>query len=145
LKAYANSNYGAYCLKPDEWNKKQEAAIEQQKEEANRVMEEARQQNGQAVETEKLSLGTYRNLSLGSVPVGCSESCPCRSQAAGPHDPTRKYPICLAPSRLNELLKAEREATKKPGARPTRAYGTRLKRSYRPRSQDRTWPMSQPF
>jgi ParB/RepB/Spo0J family partition protein len=116
FKAYVTSSYGAYCLKPDEWNKKQEAAIEQQKQEANRVMEEARQQNGQAVEAEKLSPGSYRNLSLASVPAGCSESCHCRSQAADPHDPhdphdpTKKYPICLDPSRLNELLKTEREA-----------------------------------
>ena len=109
-KAYVTSDYNAYCLKPDEWNKKQAAAIELQKQESARIMEEARQQNGAPVEAEKLQPGSFRNLSLASVPAGCSESCPCRSQATDPHDPTKQYPICLNPSRLNELLREERKA-----------------------------------
>lgn len=109
-KAYVTSEYNACCLKPEEWNKKQEAALELAKQEAARVMEEARQQNGAPVEAQKLPPGSYRNLSLGSVPAGCTPSCPCRSQAADPHDPTMQYPICLNPNRLSELIREERQA-----------------------------------
>jgi ParB/RepB/Spo0J family partition protein len=109
-KAYVTSSYGAYCLKPDEWNRKQAAAIERQKQEAARVMEEARQQKGQPVEVEKLTPGSFRNLTHNTPAAGCCGTCPCRGEMEDAADPTKRIPICLDPARYNELVKAERQA-----------------------------------
>jgi ParB family chromosome partitioning protein len=110
-KAYVASGYSSYCLRPEEWQKKQDAAIEQQQQEAARVMEEARQEGKQVVEVEKLPANSYRNLSYMSIlPAGCSGACPCRGEAADPRDPTQRIPICLQPERFSELVRAEREA-----------------------------------
>lgn len=112
-KAYVTSGYGSYCLKPQEWKKKQDAAIEQQKQESARILEEARQQKGQPLESDQLAQlpsGSYRAISLGSVPAGCTEACPCRSKVADPHDLTKQFPVCLDPKRLTELIQAQREA-----------------------------------
>ena len=64
-KAYVTSDYNAYCLKPEEWNKKQAAAIELQKQESARIMEEARQQNGAPVEADKLHAGFLSQFDSG--------------------------------------------------------------------------------
>jgi len=109
-KAYFQSGYNSYCLKPDEWRKKQEAAIELKKQEASRVLEEARQEGRTTVETDKLPPGTYRDLSYATVPSGCSAQCPCRGQAGDPRDATRKVPVCLDPKRFAELVQAEWDA-----------------------------------
>lgn len=108
--AYVRSGYHSYCLNPIEWKSKQEAAIEMQKQEAARVMEEARQEGRSTVEVESLPANSYRDLSYVQLPAGCSGSCPCRSEAAHPADPTKKISICLDPNRLSELREAERKA-----------------------------------
>jgi ParB/RepB/Spo0J family partition protein len=109
-KAYIASGYGSYCLRPDEWLKKQDAALLRQQQEAARVMEQARQDGQAVVEVEKLPSGAYRNLSfVNSLPAGCSGACPCRGEAADPRDPTQRIPICLQPERFQELVRVERE------------------------------------
>jgi len=105
-----SNGYSSYCLKPEEWKKKQSAAIEQQKQEAARVMEEARQANGQPIEADQLTPGSFRHLMQGMVPAGCSEQCACRGEIANPTDPTKRLSICLDPNRYNQLVKAERQA-----------------------------------
>ncbi len=60
--AYVSAQFSAYCLKPAEWKAKNEAAIELQKQESVRVMEEARQNESQTVEAESLPRVQYRNL-----------------------------------------------------------------------------------
>jgi ParB/RepB/Spo0J family partition protein len=110
-KAYVASGYSSYCLRPEEWQKKQDASIEQQQQEAAQVMEQARQDGQQVVEVEKLPANAYRNLSyMTTLPAGCSGACPCRGEAADPRDPTQRIPICLQPERFAELVRAEREA-----------------------------------
>jgi hypothetical protein len=113
FKAYVRSGYASYCLLPDEWSKKQEAALARQQEEQNeaaRVLEEARQENSGVVEVEHLTPGSYKDLSLGDPPAGCSPHCPCYKETADTHDPTKKRPVCLDPNRYKGLVQAEREA-----------------------------------
>ena len=109
-KALVTSGYTSYCLKPDEWRRKQAEAIEAHKQEATRVMQQAREQSGGTVETEQLKPGSYRYLSHVQLPAGCSESCPCRSRTCDASDPTEPIPICLNPPRFEELRDAERKA-----------------------------------
>ena len=116
-KALVTAGYTSYCLKPDEWRRKQENAIEAHKQEATRVMEEARQSNDGTVETEQLKPGSYRHLGHVQLPAGCSESCPCRSRTCDASDPTEPIPICLNPPRFEELRDAERKANEELRAR----------------------------
>jgi len=109
-KAYVQSGYSSYCLKPLEWKKKQEAAISFKQQEATRVMEEARAQGTNAVDTEKLPQGSYRDLTYATLPAGCTGACPCRGETTDPRDATRKVPVCLDPKRFNELVQEERQA-----------------------------------
>ncbi len=109
-KAYVRSGLASYCLKPEEWRKKQQMAVELQKQEAAQVLEAARQDGKTTVETYKLPQGSYRDLSFANLPAGCSEQCSCRSESCNPNEPTQKRPICLDPERFNALVKAEREA-----------------------------------
>lgn len=108
--AYLRSGHSFFCLQPDEWKKKQTLAIERQKQEAAQVLEEAKRQGTNTVETEKLEPASYRDLTYLSLPAGCSARCVCRGEAVDPVDPTRRVPICLDPSRLNELKAAEQQA-----------------------------------
>ena len=109
-KAYVVSGYHSYCLKPDEWQRKQNEAIERAKQEAARVLDEAKQSENGEVDTESLPPGSYRDLTHAQLPAGCCETCPCRGETADPRDPTQKKPICLAPDRFTELVRAERQA-----------------------------------
>ena len=109
-KAYVQSGYSSYCLKPLEWKKKNEAAAALKQQEASRVMEQAREQGRTAVDTEKLPQGSYRDLTYATLPAGCSGACPCRGETTDPRDATRKVPVCLDPKRFNELVQAERQA-----------------------------------
>jgi len=109
-KAYVVSGYHSYCLKPDEWQRKQNEAIERAKQEATRVLDEAKKSDTGEVDTESLPANSYRDLTHADLPAGCCEACPCRSATADPRDPTKKRPICLDPNRFSELVKAERKA-----------------------------------
>ena len=109
-KAYVQSGYSSYCLKPLEWKQKNETARELKQQEATRVMEEARQEGRTAVETDKLPPGSYRDLTFASLPAGCTGACPCRGETTDPRDPTKKLPVCLDPKRFSELVAAERKA-----------------------------------
>lgn len=118
-KALVKSGYASYCLKPEEWKAKQDAAVAQQKDEATRAMEqvraqvreqvEAQEQDGQ-VDTSALPPNSYRNLSVMQVPQGCGEHCPCRRETRYPHAPDAPVPICLDPARLKSLQEQERQA-----------------------------------
>jgi ParB family chromosome partitioning protein len=114
-KAFLKSGYASYCLKPEEWKRKQEAAITQQKDEATRAMQQVREQireqeqDGQ-VDTSALPTGSYRNLSVMQVPAGCGEHCPCRRETCYPGAPDAPVPICVDPARLKELQDAQRLA-----------------------------------
>ena len=109
-KAYVVSGYHSYCLKPDEWQRKQNEAIERAKQEAARILDEAKKSEDGEVDTESLPPGSYRDLTHAELPAGCCEACPCRGETADPRDPTQKKPICLAPDRFAELVRAERAA-----------------------------------
>lgn len=109
-KALVSSGYSSFCLRPDEWRKKQDGAIEMQKQEATRVMEEAREQNDGTVEVEKLAPGSYRRLQSVQLPAGCSESCACRSETCDSCAPMKRIPVCLNPNHFQELQDAERRA-----------------------------------
>jgi len=109
-KAYVQSGYSSYCLKPLEWKQKNETARELKQQEATRVMEEARQEGRHAVETDKLPPGSYRDLTFAALPAGCTGACPCRGETTDPRDATRKLPVCLDPKRFSELVQAERQA-----------------------------------
>ncbi|BCM94132.1 chromosome-partitioning protein Spo0J [Abditibacteriota bacterium] len=109
-KAYIASGYGTYCLLPAEWVRKQNEAIERQKQEAARILDEAKRGSDGQVDVAVLPPGSYRDLSYGQMPAGCSASCPCRSESPDPRDPTNMRSICLDPSRFTELAKAERQA-----------------------------------
>lgn len=106
--AYINGQFSGHCLKPTEWKAKNEAAIELQKQEAVRVMEEARQNESQTVEAEALPRVQYRSLAHGE-PTGCTQACPCRRQMRDPDDATKTLPICIDPTRFDELRQAERQ------------------------------------
>lgn len=110
FKAYVSSGYQSFCLKPDEWLKKQTAALEQQQQEAAQVMEQARKDNSAVVDVEQLKPGTYKDLSYGEPPAGCTPQCPCRGEAVDALDPTKKRAVCLDPERYKGLVQAEREA-----------------------------------
>lgn len=109
-KALVSSGYSSFCLRPDEWRKKQDGAIEMQKQEATRVMEEAREVSNGIVEVERLAPGSYRRLLHVQVPAGCSESCACRSETCDPTNPTKRMPVCLNPGHFEELRETERKA-----------------------------------
>ncbi len=109
-KAYVASGYGSYCLLPVEWQRKQDEAIERQKQEATRVLDEAKRGSDGQVDVTALPPGSFRDLSYGQPPAGCSPSCPCRSESPNPRDPTKKQPICLDPDRFKQLAQAERQA-----------------------------------
>lgn len=119
FKAFVKSGYASYCLKPEEWKAKQDAALTQQKDEAARAMEQVRnqvrqqveeqEQNGQ-VDTSALPAGSFRNLSVIQVPQGCGEHCPCRRETCYPHAPDAPVPICLDPARFKSLQEQERQA-----------------------------------
>ena len=109
-KAYVVSGYHSYCLKPDEHQRKQNEAIERSKQEAARVLDEAKKSEDGEVDTESLSPNSYRDLTHVELPAGCCETCSCRSVTADPRDPTKKRPICLDPNRFSELVQVERKA-----------------------------------
>lgn len=109
-KAYVANGIGSYCLLPAEWQRKQDEAIERQKQEAARILDEAKHSNNGQVDANALPLGSFRNLSYGQPPTGCSVSCPCRSETCDQRDPTKKHPICLDPDRFKQLVQAERQA-----------------------------------
>lgn len=109
-KAYFVSGYSSYCLKPVEWTRKQSEAVERQKQEAARVLDEAKVRGKGDVDTHTLPSGSYRDLSYAEPPAGCCETCPCRGAATDSRDPTKKKPVCLDPDRFTLLVKAEREA-----------------------------------
>ena len=114
-KALVKSGYASYCLKPEEWKRKQEAAVVQQKDEATRAMQQVREQireqeqDGQ-VDTSALPAGSYRNLSVMQVPAGCGEHCPCRRETCYSSAPDAPVPICVDPARLKSLQEQERQA-----------------------------------
>jgi ParB/RepB/Spo0J family partition protein len=117
FKAYVRAGYSSFCLKPEEWLKKQSAALEREEREkqsreleASTVMEQARRNNSGVVEVEHLMPGSYKDLSFGELPTGCSPQCPCYRETIDPHDPTRKRPVCLDPDRYKGLVQAQREA-----------------------------------
>ena len=109
-KAYVVSGYHSYCLKPDEYQRKQNEAIERSKQEAARILDEAKKSEDGEVDTESLPPNSYRDLTHADLPAGCCETCPCRSATTDPRDPTKKRAICLDPSRFSELVQAERKA-----------------------------------
>ncbi len=111
-KAYVRNTgtYGTYCLKPDEWQKKQEAAIEQQKDEAARAMHEAREAASGEGDVSRLAPGTYRDLRHAALPSGCTGNCPCHREVRDPSDPAHTVSVCLDPKRLAELKEEERRA-----------------------------------
>ena len=109
-KAYVASNYGSYCLLPAQWQRKQDEAIERQKQESTRVLDEAKRGSDNQVDVKVLPPGSFRDLSYGQPPAGCSLSCPCRSETCDPRDPTKKRPVCLDPDRFKQLTQAERQA-----------------------------------
>ena len=109
-KAYVVSGYHSYCLKPDEYQRKQNEAIERSKQEAARVLDEAKKSEDGEVNTESLPPNSYRDLTHADLPAGCCETCPCRSVTTDPRDPTKKRAICLDPSRFSELVQTERKA-----------------------------------
>ena len=109
-KAYVVSGYHSYCLKPDEYQRKQNEAIERSKLEAARILDEAKKSEDGEVDTESLPPNSYRDLTHADLPAGCCETCLCRSATTDPRDPTKKRAICLDPSRFSELVQAERKA-----------------------------------
>jgi len=108
-KAHIASGYAAYCLKPNEWKRKQEETLEREKDENARALEEARRQSEartanqdsqeQTQENEEegnengspipllnqLPRNSYRDLRFGDLPSGCSSSCSCRGCALDPY------------------------------------------------------------
>jgi len=106
-KAHVASGYAVYCLKPQEWKRKQEETLEREKDENARALEEARRQSeartaSQAEETQgseeegketgpqlpllhHLPRGSYKDLRFGDLPSGCSPSCSCRGCALDPY------------------------------------------------------------
>ena len=109
-KAFVKSGHSAYCLRPDEWKRKQQLAIEVKKQESARVLEEARQAGKSVVEAKTLAPGSYRDLSYGEPPAGCSPQCPCRSEMEDVRGEGCTRPICLDPERHRALAQAERDA-----------------------------------
>ena len=109
-KAYVVSGYHSYCLKPDEYQRKQNEAIKRSKQEAARVLDEAKKSEDGEVNTESLPPNSYRDLTHADLPAGCCETCPCRSVTTDPRDPTKKRAICLDPSRFSGLVQTERKA-----------------------------------
>ena len=99
--------YSAYCLRPDEWKRKQDEVLEREKDESARVLEEARRQSeaqthdaamqegeGETEDPEngsqlpalsQLPRNSYRDLRFGDLAPGCTPSCPCRGCALDPH------------------------------------------------------------
>jgi ParB/RepB/Spo0J family partition protein len=114
-KAFVKSGYASYCLKPEEWKQKQEAALAQARDEAAQAMQQVREQireqeqDGQ-VDTSSLPAGSFRNLSLIQVPQGCGTHCPCRRETCYPNAPDAPVPICVDPARLKSLQETERQA-----------------------------------
>jgi len=108
-KAHVASGYAGYCLKPQEWKRKQEETLEREKDENARALEEARRQSeartasqADQVETQEngeegnengsqipllnqLPRNSYRDLRFGDLPSGCSPSCSCRGCAMDPY------------------------------------------------------------
>lgn len=110
-KAYVGigfNAYSAYCLRPDEWKRKQDEVLEREKDESARVLEEARRQSESQAdsqsqreheegETEDLENGpkisvlnqlprsSYRDLRFGDLAPGCTSACSCRGCALDPH------------------------------------------------------------
>jgi len=108
-KAHVASGYASYCLKPQEWKRKQEETLEREKDENARALEEARRQSEartanqtepvEAQENEEegnengpqlpllnqLPRGSYKDLRFGDLPPGCSPLCSCRGCALDPY------------------------------------------------------------
>jgi len=106
-KAHVASGYAGYCLKPQEWKRKQEETLEREKDENARALEEARRQSeartaNQTEEEQRneeeqkengpqlpllnqLPRGSYKDLRFGDLPSGCSPSCSCRGCALDPY------------------------------------------------------------
>jgi len=108
-KAHVASGYAGYCLKPQEWKRKQEETLEREKDENARALEEARRQSeartaSQADQAEtqeneeegnengpqlpllnQLPRGSYKDLRFGDLPSGCSSACSCRGCALDPY------------------------------------------------------------
>jgi ParB/RepB/Spo0J family partition protein len=117
FKAYIRAGYQSFCLRPEEWLKKQSVALERieqgqqsQEENAASVMEQARKDNSALVDVEHLTPGSYKDLSFGEPPSGCTANCPCYREMHDPHDPTKKRAVCLDPNRYKGLVQAERES-----------------------------------
>jgi hypothetical protein len=94
------------CLRPEEWQKKQEAAIQQEHIEAAQVLAEARAKDQSVVDVAELPNTAYRQVSIGA-PEGCDERCPCRSKALL-HGAL--VPVCMDMGRFKKL---EREQNKR--------------------------------
>jgi ParB/RepB/Spo0J family partition protein len=109
-KAFIKSGPSAYCLRPDEWKRKQQLALEVKQQESARVLEEARQAGKSVVEAKTLAPGSYRDLSYGEPPAGCSPQCPCRSEMEDVRGEGCTRTICLDPERHRALIQAERDA-----------------------------------
>jgi len=110
FKAFVTSNFATYCLKPTEYRKKQDHAIELQKQEATRILEAAGKQEDGEVDIKSMPAGSYRDLSMFPIPTGCSGQCPCRKEYTDPNDPTRARPVCVDLTRLKLLADQDREA-----------------------------------
>lgn len=100
--------YSGFCLRPDEWRRKQDEVLEREKDESARVLEEARrqsesqtdsqsqreQQEGETEDPEsgpqlpilsQLPRHSYRDLRFGDLAPGCTSACSCRGCALDPH------------------------------------------------------------
>jgi ParB family transcriptional regulator, chromosome partitioning protein len=106
FKAFLQQGHQLLCLRPDEWLKKQELAIQQEQNEAAQVLEEARAQDSSVVNVAELPITAYREVSYGA-PEGCDERCPCRGKALL-HGSL--VPVCIDMGRYKKL---EREQNKR--------------------------------
>ncbi len=118
-KAFLKSGYASYCLQPEEWKQKQQAAVAQAKDEAAQALQQVRAQVREQVEAQEqdgridrsqLPPGSFRDLAYLQVPAGCTGGCPCRREARHPHDAEQLAPICIDPARLKSLQEQERQA-----------------------------------
>jgi ParB/RepB/Spo0J family partition protein len=106
FKAFLQQGHHLLCLRPDEWQKKQEAAISQEHDEAAQVLAEARAKDSSVVDVAELPNTAYREVSYGA-PEGCDERCPCRAKALIHGD---LVPVCMDMGRFKKL---EREQNKR--------------------------------
>jgi len=141
-KALLASGYASYCLKPEEWSQKQEAALAQRKDATARAMEQVREQVRQQerdgrIDLSALPAGSYRNLSLVQVPQGCGEGCPCRRQACQVRETVSGSQQHFAAARSKRPRSRKVPPTPKV-SRPRRSRSAQVRRSERGTQRGRT-------